>query len=274
MAESGPAPLEVTEDKNAEIPSGSSTAKKREQSSISFPYDDLNSAYGVAKGAYELGGKCAQDQLAAQLHYSGVDNGAFRVRVGTARIFGLVSVSRDGITLTPIGQAVVDPAREIEGRADAFLTVPLYKAIYDQYRGTRLPPPVGLERAFTDLGVSSKQTDRARQAFMRSAEQAGFFSQGRDRLTAPVSPAGTPLQPPKPDLDGGGGGSGSCTHPKILGQALVLGLVEALPPAGTEWDDSDRKQWVALAESIFKVVYKAKMLALPPGSVLSRNGDA
>jgi hypothetical protein len=36
-----------------------------------------------------------------------------------------------------------------------------------------------------ELGVSGKQTPRARQALQRSAEQAGFFRHGRDRLVHP-----------------------------------------------------------------------------------------
>ena len=37
-----------------------------------------------------------------------------------------------------------------------------------------------------NLGVSSKQTSRARQAFERSANDAGFFQHGMDRLVMPI----------------------------------------------------------------------------------------
>ena len=49
-----------------------------------------------------------------------------------------------------------------------------------------LPPAAALEREMGQLGVASKQTGKARQAFERSAEQAGFFAHGADRLVMPV----------------------------------------------------------------------------------------
>jgi hypothetical protein len=69
----------------------------------------------------------------------------------------------------------VDPQQEREARARAFLSVPLYKAIYDKYKGGVLPPAAALERDVVGLGVAEKQTGRARQVFERSAEQTGFL---------------------------------------------------------------------------------------------------
>src|SRR5215211_3070782 len=40
---------------------------------------------------------------------------------------------------------IVDPAQSREARAQAFLTVPLYKAIYDKFRGGVVPPAAALE---------------------------------------------------------------------------------------------------------------------------------
>jgi hypothetical protein len=65
------------------------------------------------------------------------------------------------------------------------MAVPLYSAIYEKYKGHLLPPMKALEREMLSLGVSSKQTDKARQAFERSARQAGFFEAGDDRLVRP-----------------------------------------------------------------------------------------
>ena len=45
-----------------------------------------------------------------------------------------------------------------------------------------MPPAAALSRDMVTLGVSEKQKDRARLVFERSAEQAGFFEQGNQRL--------------------------------------------------------------------------------------------
>jgi hypothetical protein len=45
--------------------------------------------------------------------------------------------------------------------------------------------PISLfDAGVAEVGVSSKQTGKARQAFMRSARQAGFFAQGNDRRSS------------------------------------------------------------------------------------------
>jgi hypothetical protein len=48
------------------------------------------------------------------------------------------------------------------------------------------------------LGVAKKQTDKARQTFQRSAQQAGFFAYGQDRLVMPAVGPGMP-EPKKDD---------------------------------------------------------------------------
>ena len=79
-----------------------------------------------------------------------------------------------------------------------FLNVPLYKAIFDKYKGGVLPPQAALERDIIGLGVAEKQTGRARQVFERSAEQANFVEHGKDRLVMPaVALRETPPETPE-----------------------------------------------------------------------------
>jgi hypothetical protein len=52
----------------------------------------------------------------------------------------------------------------------AFLNVPLYSAIFENYKAGVLPPAAALERDLIGLEAAEKQTGRARQIFERSAE--------------------------------------------------------------------------------------------------------
>jgi hypothetical protein len=149
--------------------------EKRERSSIQFPYGDLDDATAIAKAIHSNAGtSCSLNQLAAYLKQS-PSSSAFRLRVACARIFGLTELDGTSIRLTETGKRVVDPRTEDEAKAHAFLAVPLYEALHKEYDGYSLPPPAALERKMNELGVSSKQTGKARQAFERSAKQAGFF---------------------------------------------------------------------------------------------------
>lgn len=159
---------------------------RREQSTISFPYLDLDAAIDVARAIYNRSGlgSCDLDELAAEMNQT--MSGAFRQKTGTAKTFDLVDKDgKSSIKLSALGRQIISGDTERAARAEAFMRVPLYAAIYEKYKGHLLPPTKALEREMQALGVSSKQTDKARQAFERSAKQAYFFESGEDRLVRP-----------------------------------------------------------------------------------------
>jgi hypothetical protein len=242
---------------------GDADGSKRQQSTILFPYLDLNAGVDVAKAMMEVRGHSAVEahELAAQMGQT--LSGAFRLKTGTARIFGLTErEGRDGVKLSEIGRRIVEPETEKAARADAFMAVPLYAQIYEKYKGQRLPPTKALEREMIALGVSSKQADKARQAFDRSARQAGFFDMGDDRLVRPRFDGGTGAAAPADDPGaGGGGGAGSGgtggggsggdnLHP------FIQGLLQTLPEPGTDWNAAARADWLTAAATMFKLIYK------------------
>jgi hypothetical protein len=236
--------------------------EKRERSSIQFPYGDLDDATAIAKAIHSNAGtSCSLNQLAAYLKQS-PSSSAFRLRVACARIFGLTELDGTSIRLTETGKRVVDPRTEDEAKAHAFLAVPLYEALHKEYDGYSLPPPAALERKMNELGVSSKQTGKARQAFERSAKQAGFFAHGADRLVMPAF-GGRPLDgasgPEKshprqedPGKHGGAGGGGKDLHP------FIAGLLRTLPEPETEWPIRDRVKWLRTASQIFGLIYEGE----------------
>jgi len=146
-----------------------------------------------------------------------------------------------------------------EGKARAFLAVPLYKAIFDKNKGGILPPAAALEREMVGLGVSEKQKGRARQVFERSAEQAGFFEHGKNKLVMPGVASGShhrkgdDIKPP-----GGGGGAGSGGGGAGADDPLIAALIQNLPPAGTDWSTDERVAWLQLMIMGFQVAYGPK----------------
>lgn len=235
---------------------------KREQSTIVFPYLDLDAAVEVAQAVYNRAGlgTCSVEELAAEMGQT--VSGAFRLKTGTAKVFDLLEKDgKSGFKLGELGRLIISQESGRAARAEAFMRVPLYAAVYEKYRGHLLPPMKALEREMQTLGVSSKQTDKARQAFERSARQAGFFESGEDRLVRPrvelssgegtgvaVSDTGTK----KIDPPSGGGGGGDKNHP------LIQGLLMTLPPPGSDWDVDGRANWLRMAATIFDNIYKGQ----------------
>jgi hypothetical protein len=226
----------------------------RQRSTISFPYMDLASAIELAKAIHDHvgNGDCDDDQLAAWTDQS-AKSSTFRVQVYAARTFGVLEGDGAKHKLTDLGRMIVDPNREREARARSFLTVPLYRAVHDQYRGGVLPPPAALERDMVTLGVSEKQKNRARQVFERSAEQAGFFEHGRNRLVMPgiagSRDATQPEEAPREkDNAGNGTGGGGGKDP------LIAALIQKLPSTG-EWPVDERVTWLKMLAMAFQITY-------------------
>jgi hypothetical protein len=237
-------------------------------STIQFPYRDLESGIGVAQAMLGAGGVAlTTDQLAGVMGLQS-GSGNFVLKLSTARIFGLVKNANGKYELTDLGFEIVDKdeRRQKAARAAAFLTVPLYKRVFEEFRGRQLPPrPVGLEQAFVKFGVSPKQKEAARQAFDKSAAQAGFFGAGNERLIEPIiagvaSPAGGR---PAPADDGEvettdnrrGGQEMAATPPSGL-HPFIQGLLKTLPEPETNWAIEGRAKWLTAAANCFDLIYK------------------
>jgi hypothetical protein len=237
------------------------------QSTIGFPYRDLENGVSVAQAIHNAGAVAlSTDQLAGVMGLQ-AGSGNFVLKVGAARSFGLVSYSASKYELTDLGFEITekDEKRQKAAKAKAFLTVPLYRRTYDDFRGRQLPPRLGLEQAFVRYGVSPKQKEAARQAFEKSASQAGFFTAGSDRLVEPIiagipssersrvvvdeidltdennPPASAPAAKSKPN-DG--------LHP------FIQGLLGSLPEPNTNWTVEGRATWLQAASKIFDLIYK------------------
>lgn len=236
---------------------------ERERSTIGFPYLDLDDAVEVAKAVHEVGGSsCEWEQLAAKLGMA-AKGGGFRMRVLAAKIFGFLSYDKSTVTLSESGLRAADSQQEKSARVDGFLNVPLYKRVYDQFKGTSLPGTSGIETFMVSVGVAQKVKDKARQVFQRSAKQAGFFELSADRLTMPSirggakqsasseTDAGRNESDKSRQKDSGSGTGGGNYHP------FIEGLLKTLPAAETAWEIDKRAKWLQAAANIFELIYTA-----------------
>lgn len=234
-----------------------SDASVRGRSTIEFPYLDLDSAIEVAQAVHNVGGtSCEWNQLAVQMKQS-PKGGGFRLRLMTARSFGILNYDRGNVELTDLGIHILDPKHEKSARAESFLNVPLFKGMFEKMNGQVLPPVAAIERIAENLGVAPKQKDKARQVFMRSAKQAGYFDLDPERLTTPpnlkgnagVKDTSVPVEEQKKE-NGSGRLTGSDDyHP------FIVGLLQKLPSPETEWTYEGRVKWLSTAANIFDLLY-------------------
>ena len=214
-------------------------------SALAFPYVGLDEAMKVANAIYsEYGTRCDLDQLAAALSTT-IKSSRFRSMVSAAKMFGLIDRRSKVAVLTDLGVAVVDPEKRDDAKAQAFLAVPLYRAIHDKFAGRLLPPGPGLEAELQAFGVTTRSVSKARQTLQRSAETAGFFRSGKDRLVRPPASQGDdpPLQDeaPRPlQTDPRAPRPTAGPNDPIL-QAIWSGL-----PLDGDFPDPERSEWLAM----------------------------
>lgn len=242
------------------------TTAANERSTVDFPYTDLDASAEVVRGVHNAGGTaCDSDQLAAQLNLE-AKGGGFRLRIGGAKSFGLITYERGGrVTLTDIGRQIIDSQHERPARMNAFLAVELYQKVFEQFKGGPLPPQAGLDRALVALGVGAGVASRARQTMLRSAKQAGFFEHAADRLVKPAirqdGGAAAPKDAQRHDDHGqgdmrvktGGGSGGDGVPPGV--HSAIVGLLRDLPPPGTEFSKKGKQRFVKAFLATLDFVY-------------------
>jgi hypothetical protein len=231
--------------------------QRRERSQIEFPYTDLGQAEELAGKLMERGGGAAEPaQLAAWMDQS-AGGGTFRSRLSAARMFGFITSDRDAVRITDDGRDVLDPDKAPAVRSRAFLRVPLFEAMFQKNSGYPLPPAAAIERQMLELGVPTKQKERARQVFIKSANVAQFIDASSGRLSKPAvsAPAQEDLGPPPPPPDDkrhGGGGGGGNYHPFVQGLLNELPATEDFP----NWTVEEQAEWLRTAAGIFKLMSK------------------
>jgi hypothetical protein len=88
------------------------------------------------------------------------------------------------------------------------------------------------------IGVPTKQKERARQTFVKSAQYAGFIDQQTGRLVRPATGPMPPTPEEIPDKGGGGDdGSGLALDP------LLIALLRKIPSTAEGWPKERRLRW-------------------------------
>lgn len=246
------------------------TGQARQRSGLTSPYYDLNESIKVAKVIQDNGGIATREQLAAYLTYKSVSNGAFLTRVSAARLFGLVEQAEEG-KMRPTARAMaiiapILPAHEDQARLEAFLSIDLFKKVYDRFNGGQLPPEVGLKNLIeNEYHIVKDRVAPTVRILLDSAEQAGFFkaTQNRSRMVMPTVGSTANLAPPAPkpeqeaqDRRGGGGfggGGGNGYGPDI--PPAIVGLVQHLPKPGTALSQGKREALINAFTAMIDLYY-------------------
>jgi hypothetical protein len=153
-----------------------------------FDYPDrtLSEVVGIAeKIAKDYGGRINASNLASIF---GIEprGAGFQNRIDDIRSYGLMeSEGRGYYRLTPLGERVVNGPDSLEAIKEAFLKVPLFKAMHEEFKGN-LPED---KSAFTRRlqGITREQEEAVS---IRAARLRNHYNDGLRYLTGEVIPSG------------------------------------------------------------------------------------
>lgn len=247
--------------------------KTREVSRYAFPYYDLESSIEIAKKLHDrAGGKASIIQLASYLGHKDEFSGAYRSKLWGAKLFGLITIDGNEISITPLGEQLAGATVGIQRDtrlAEAFLNVPLFREIYRRYESSTLPSSrEGQKKALLEtFGVSSQLVSLALKSFERSAEQAGFKREGLNRLIHPV-PVGLlgkdslaeskSQEPEEPKPVSGNIPAADVTQREAISQDIhpaIKGFLRELPSKDKQWAENERQRWFDAFVAIIKALY-------------------
>jgi hypothetical protein len=197
------------------------------RSETRFPAYSLLDALKVAEVIHKrAGGRATVEHITSYLGYRSANNGSYLGRMSAARSFGWIEKHGDQYAPSGLALLVLTPVYDVDAKkalVDAFLNVPLYKRIYDDFRNKELPPAFGMKNALRNVyGVLPTRVELAYKVLIDSAEQAGFFEVRGGARTHLIIPAFAPgkakpinaeTSDSHPTSGGNGGGDGGGDDP-------------------------------------------------------------
>ena len=176
--------------------SGNNSARKTRQRSVYlFPAYGFTTALDIARRVEESGGGIlTEETLAVNLGLSAKSSG-FRLKSLAARQFQLISKQGDTLITTPVAKAIFKPTSSEDaqrGYREAFLSIPLFQAVAERYRGQRLPDSQTLRNVLErEFFVEHARVQQAERMLLDSARDAHLLKHTGDGTYLVVSDGGS-----------------------------------------------------------------------------------
>ena len=173
----------TAENQDAQSKSGS-RRKTRQRSVYLFPAYGFTTALDIARRVEESGGGIlTEETLAINLGLSAKSSG-FRLKSLAARQFQLIGKQGDTLTTSPVAKAIFKPTSNedaLRGYRQSFLSIPLFQAVAERYRGQRLPDSQTLRNVLErEFHVDHSRVQQAERVLLDSARDTHLLKHTGD----------------------------------------------------------------------------------------------
>ena len=165
--------------------------KARQRSVYLFPAYGFSMALDIARQVEESGGgTLTEETLAVNLGLSKNSSG-FRLKCLAARQFNLLVKQGASVSTTSIAKAILKPTSEedaLRGYRQSFLSIPLFQAVSERYRGQRLPDSQTLRNVLErEFLVEHKRVQQAERLLLDSARDTFLLKHRGDGTYLTIS---------------------------------------------------------------------------------------
>lgn len=136
---------------------------------IDYPRASFSRSRDLADAVDYLGGTCKIESCADKMGLK--VSGGFHALIGAAKKHNLIDSAKDGLTTTTIYRNIklaYNDQERLENLRNAFLAPPLYRRIYEKYKGLNLPVEMLGKLLIREFGIEQDVAPRI----------AGYFVEG------------------------------------------------------------------------------------------------
>ena len=150
--------------------------KRRVRLPYLFPVYGLGAALQIAAQVETDGGGTLTEETLAIAITASVKSSTFRLKALTPRQFGLLEKSGPNLSTTRVAKAILKPTSDrekAEALWDAFVNIPLFRALAERYKGQPLPQGETLRNILeSEYRVEHNRVSSAERVLMDSARDA------------------------------------------------------------------------------------------------------
>jgi hypothetical protein len=170
---------------------------------VEYPHCSWENAIRLAETISDLGNNCSSQSCAAKLGMSAEGGGFNAMKTGAVK-FGLISNENGKLATTSLFNEMhlaYDNEKKRRLAIGAFLSPPLFKKLWEKYRGRKLPTDMLSKILAADFGVMPKQSERIAFFFESGAKTVGLL--GHDATMLPEIAEEGDISPQEPASSAG-----------------------------------------------------------------------
>lgn len=143
---------------------------------LDYPKSSFSNSMDMAEAIDSLGGRCEKASCADQMRLK--LTGSFNKRISATVKYNLIASNKGKLEITSLYKSIKNSYNDEERlkyKKEAFLTPPIYGALYDKFKGKKLPVDILDKYLIREYDVEDKNASNVANIFLKGLESIGLL---------------------------------------------------------------------------------------------------